>query len=134
MKCGIVPDHHLEFQLFRSLLIERGTNQSPAMRSHKIDDLGRDTFCSADKITFIFPVFIIYDNHYPAFPDILNSVADAIQANFHFDQICFHTSSIYFIVDQHSFKFGHLVLPLIMIYYKGFSCLSQLIPVIMVKR
>src|SRR5690554_7612132 len=62
MQYGIIGNHRMQIQLFTTFLSQWGTNQTSSVRCHEIDHFRSYFFCSCNKISFIFTVFIIYNN------------------------------------------------------------------------
>src|SRR6187402_3416896 len=54
----VLSNHQFETKLFTTIFNERRANQSPTMRSHKIDDLRGNALRCTNEIALIFAVLI----------------------------------------------------------------------------
>ena len=57
-------------QLFRPDFRNGGADQSAGMSDHEVDDVWSDFLRGAEKIAFIFPVFVVRDNDESPRPDV----------------------------------------------------------------
>src|SRR5690242_16684944 len=59
---SILPDHHFEAKLFTTFLGDRCANETAAVCSHEVYDLGGDAFGSTNEVALILAVFVV-DHH-----------------------------------------------------------------------
>ena len=73
--------HEVEPQFVCAFFFYWRTDQATTVHGHKIDHLRRDGFGGANKIAFVFPVFIVYYNDNLARTDIGDGFFYTIELN-----------------------------------------------------
>jgi hypothetical protein len=66
-------------QFFDALGSQGQTDQSACMPGHEIDGLRGHLFCSNDQVAFVFPVFVVDQDHEFAPLDVANGVFDIVE-------------------------------------------------------
>src|SRR5690606_28655551 len=73
---GIVGGHHRDVELFQTFGGQGHTDQAAAVHRHEVDVPRLDFFCGHHQVAFVFPVFVVHDDHHAALADLLDGFFD----------------------------------------------------------
>ncbi len=77
MRGRVAVDHRPEMESSGDLGQDWHAQEPASMRDHELDHLGRDHLGRRDKISLVFPVFVIHDDDDPPFLQGLERVVDS---------------------------------------------------------
>jgi hypothetical protein len=79
MQGGVIVDHQLKAQLITSFFRQCGTDQSPALFAHEVDDFGGYVIRRHDEVAFVFTILIIHHYDHLSIPNVFYRTLDRIE-------------------------------------------------------
>ena len=87
MDGGIAAHHQVEAQLVAALGGKGGAHQAAPVGGHKVDDFGRGAAGGANKIAFVFAVFVVHNDNDLASANVFDGGFDGVKHRFYKDGI-----------------------------------------------